>query len=109
MSFSAAEKNSSSSDSVGMILFSTVDLRRELAGVGRAVDSSSLDGVVSLLREKCPHTTRKILIENLMYIHSNVGVIYYDLKPKKIKLKQTVWDHSFFFFFFFENLNSKNQ
>lgn len=79
MSFSAAEKNSSSSDSVGIILFSTVDLRRVLAGVGLAVDSSSLDGVVSLLREKkCPYTMRKILIENLMCIHRNVGVIYYD-------------------------------
>lgn len=56
MSFSAAEKNSSSSDSVGIILFSTVDLRRVLAGVGLAVDSSSLDGVVSLLREKNART-----------------------------------------------------
>lgn len=49
-------------------------------------------------RKKCPYTMRKILIENLMCIHRNVGVIYYDWKPKKIKLKQTVWDHSFLFF-----------
>ena len=59
MSFSAAAKNSSSSDSDGIFSAMAVDLRSEFTTVGFAVDSTPsdsssrrlLEGVISLLRE----------------------------------------------------------